>query len=122
MDDPYLYPGTDVLRNKENIRKKDELEALERLHSADRLLTLPHNLPITASGYREIHRYIFQDVYDWAGVPRTCPLALRNQMFALAPLLKASLQSASRRSMPRTIYAASMPGSLLRVPQSTFAS
>ena len=91
MDDPYLYPGTDVLRNKENIRKKDELEALERLHSADRLLTLPHNLPITASGYREIHRYIFQDVYDWAGVPRTCPLALRNQMFALAPFVESEL-------------------------------
>jgi cell filamentation protein len=64
---------------------------LERLHSADRLLTLPHNLPINASGYREIHRYIFQDVYDWAGVPRTCPLALRNQVFALAPFVESEL-------------------------------
>jgi cell filamentation protein len=30
-------------------------------------LTLPHNLPITVQGYCEIHRYILQDVYDWAG-------------------------------------------------------
>jgi len=71
MDHPYCYPGTDVYRNKENLRDKDELEAFERQHSADRLLTLPHDLPITVGGYREIHRYILQDVYDWAGEYRT---------------------------------------------------
>jgi cell filamentation protein len=71
MDHPYCYPGTDVLRNKEDIRDKDELEAFERQHSADRLLTLPHNLPFTVAGYREIHRYMLQDVYDWAGEYRT---------------------------------------------------
>jgi len=65
MDHPYCYPGTDVYRNKENLRDKDELEAFERQHSADRLLTRPHNLPLTVNGYREIHRYILQDVYDW---------------------------------------------------------
>jgi cell filamentation protein len=71
MDHPYCYPGTDVYRNKENLQDKDEFEAFERLHSADRLLTLPYDLPITVDGYREIHRYIFQDVYDWAGEYRT---------------------------------------------------
>lgn len=70
-DHPYCYPGTDVLRNKEDIRDKSELERFERLASARRLETLPHNLPITVAGYREIHRYIFQDVYDWAGEYRT---------------------------------------------------
>jgi cell filamentation protein len=70
-DHPYCYPGTDVLRNKEDIRDQDELELFERQHSADRLLTLPHNLPITVAGYREMHRYMFQDVYDWAGEYRT---------------------------------------------------
>src|SRR5208282_5709473 len=71
MDHPYCYPGTDVYRNKENIRDRDELEVLERLATARRLETLPHNLPITVDGYREIHRYILQDVYDWAGEYRT---------------------------------------------------
>jgi cell filamentation protein len=71
MEHPYCYPGTDVLRNKEDIRDKEELEAFERQHSADRLLTLPQNLPITIAGYREIHRYMMQDVYDWAGEYRT---------------------------------------------------
>jgi cell filamentation protein len=71
MDHPYCYPGTDVYRNKENIRDQDELEGLERLATARRLETLPHNLPITVDGFREIHRYMLQDVYDWAGEYRT---------------------------------------------------
>jgi cell filamentation protein len=71
MQHPYCYPGTDVLRNKENIRDKDELEAFERAHSADRLETLSHDLPITVAGFREINRYMLQDVYDWAGEYRT---------------------------------------------------
>jgi cell filamentation protein len=70
-DHPYCYPGTDVLRNREGIRDRDELEELERQHSADRMMTLPHDLPITVAGYCEIHRYVFQDVYDWAGEYRT---------------------------------------------------
>jgi cell filamentation protein, protein adenylyltransferase len=64
---PYCYPSTDVLRNKEDIRDKDELEQFERGHSADRMMTMPQDLPITVEGYREIHRYMLQDVYDWAG-------------------------------------------------------
>src|SRR5271166_3923826 len=70
-DHPYCYPGTTVLRNKEDIRDRDELEAFERQHSASRLETLPRSLPISVAGYREIHRYILQDVYDWAGEYRT---------------------------------------------------
>jgi cell filamentation protein len=68
---PYCYLGTDVLRNRENIRDADQLEKLERRITADRLMTLPRNLPITVAGFREIHRYMLQDVYDWAGDYRT---------------------------------------------------
>jgi cell filamentation protein len=64
---PYCYPGTNVYRNKFDIRDAKELEDLERDLSAYRLLTLPHDAPITPAGYRAIHRYLFQDLYDWAG-------------------------------------------------------
>jgi cell filamentation protein len=84
MIDPYLYPGTDILRNKENIRDARELEAFERTTTANRLETLPHDIPITAEGYREIHRYIFQDVYDWAGQERTVDIAKSDDLFCLA--------------------------------------
>jgi cell filamentation protein len=81
MSDPYRYPGTDVLRNKENIRDKDELEEFERRATLDRITTLPDHLPITADGYREIHRYLFQDVYDWAGKGRTVDIAGHGTFF-----------------------------------------
>lgn len=69
-DHPYCYPGTNVYRNREDIRDREELEAFERTASAWRLTTLRHDLPITPAGYREIHRYMLQDVYDWAGRDR----------------------------------------------------
>ncbi len=39
--------------------------------AARRLETLPHDVPITVAGYCEIHQYMLQDVYDWAGEYRT---------------------------------------------------
>jgi len=92
MIDPYLYPGTDVLRNKEDIRDARELEAFERMATANRLETLPDDIPITAEGYREIHRYIFQDVYDWAGEYRTVDIARSDDLFCLAPYVKQELE------------------------------
>ena len=70
-DDPYCYQGTDVLRNKLDIREEEKLARLERLESANRMETLPDNIPINAAGYREIHRHIFCNIYDWAGQDRT---------------------------------------------------
>lgn len=90
MDHPYCYPGTSVYRNKENLRDQDELEAFERQHSADRLLTLPHDLPITADGYREIHRYMLQDIYDWAGEYRTVTTG-RGGPFCKAEFIEAEM-------------------------------
>jgi hypothetical protein len=50
MQHPYCYPATDVLRNKEDIRDNDKLEKFERWATANRLETLPRNLPITVGG------------------------------------------------------------------------
>jgi cell filamentation protein len=91
MDDPYVYPGTDVLRNKEDIRDADELAAFERMATANRMETLPDDVPITAEGYREIHRYLFQDVYDWAGKDRTVDIARTHDLFCLAPYIEQAL-------------------------------
>lgn len=82
--DPYVYPGTSVLRNKENIRDLLELEAFERIATANRMETLSADIPITVGGYGEIHRYIFQDIYDWAGQDRTIEIARRESLFCMA--------------------------------------
>jgi cell filamentation protein len=92
MDDPYVWPATSTLINKENIRDPEEFETFERVMTANRLETLPAGIPITAEGYRRIHRFIFQDVYDWAGQYRTVNIAKGNAMFCLVPHIASQLR------------------------------
>lgn len=73
-DDPYVYPGTHVLRNKPGLRSIDDLETFERMQAGMRQIHMPPNIPMTEDGYRSIHRRLFQDVYEWAGEYRTVNL------------------------------------------------
>jgi cell filamentation protein len=91
MSDPYCYPGTDILRNIRNIQDAEELEAFERSLSANRLETLPDDFPITPEGYRAIDRYIFLDLYDWAGEYRVVDIARVDNLFCLAPYIAQEL-------------------------------
>lgn len=70
-DDPYVYPDTTVLQNKRHLTMQDELDQFERSAVAWRVIQAPLDVAITPTGYREIHRYLFQDVYEWAGKDRT---------------------------------------------------
>ena len=81
MSDPYVYPGTDVLINKRNIRKAADLERLERAMSRKRAAEALPQVPITYEGYKAIHRHMFQDVYHWAGEARTVSLTKGGTFF-----------------------------------------
>jgi cell filamentation protein len=87
MTDPYVYSGTEVLINKEGIRDQEELEGFERVMTAARLEALPTMVPLTEDGYKQLHRHIFQDVYDWAGDYRTVNIAKGGHMFCLVPYI-----------------------------------
>ena len=80
-DTRYCYPNSDVLINKLNIREQDKLYAFERRLTMLRLLELMDN-PICGQfdfrHLKEIHAYIFQDIYDWAGKVRTVDIAKGN--------------------------------------------
>jgi cell filamentation protein, protein adenylyltransferase len=91
MSDPYCYPGTDVLRNIENIRDAEELAVFERAAVANRMETLPEEFPISPDGYRAIHQYIFQDVYEWAGEYRVVDIARTDDLFCLVPYIAPEL-------------------------------
>lgn len=78
--DPYLYPGTAVLRNLPGLRDQASLDAYEALHTGARLFELATQQVIgsfraDARYLKAIHRHLFQDVYPWAGNFRTTPLA-----------------------------------------------
>src|SRR5262249_39732220 len=59
----------------------------ERSATVSRIETLPADFAITPDGYRAIHRYLFQDIYDWAGDYRVVDIARAESLFCLAPYI-----------------------------------
>ena len=80
-DHIYCYPNSDVLINKLNIRDSDILSEAERRLTMLRISDLIDN-PIKGEfdlkHLQTIHKYIFQDIYDWAGEIRTVDIAKQN--------------------------------------------
>lgn len=74
MLDPYLIPETDVLQNKLGITDKNLLEKAEADITYLKLLDIDawfENKPLNYETFLEVHKYIFGDLYDWAGQIRT---------------------------------------------------
>ena len=74
MRDPYLYPNTNILKNKHNVKNEKDLEEMEAEYTSLRLKQIVENpLPgdYDFQHLCELHRWIFQDIYEWSGVPRT---------------------------------------------------
>ncbi|WP_144787824.1 Fic family protein [Lysinibacillus fusiformis] len=66
----YCYPNSIVLINKFNIHDQQKLDQLEALYVGKRLKELreePLYGTFDFSHLKSIHRYIFQDIYDFAG-------------------------------------------------------
>lgn len=76
--DPYLIPGTQVLRNLVGVRDAETLSTIEFTLFAVRSIKL-QTMRIPARGtvrqLQQIHRYLFQDAYDWAGKLRTVTIS-----------------------------------------------
>ena len=73
QDSIYCYPNSFVLKNKLNITDGDLLEEAERNITALRILELRQNPPDGAMNFqylKRLHKYIFGDIYDWAGEVR----------------------------------------------------
>lgn len=77
----YCYPNSDVLKNKLDIHDPKRLYAIERKLTMLRILELL-DTPIVGSfdleHLQSIHRYIFQDIYQWAGEIRKVDIAKGN--------------------------------------------
>ena len=76
------YEGTTCLINKLNIRDERILASVESKITLAKIAVLEEN-PIEGdldfNHYKEIHRFIFEDLYDWAGCIRTVNLSKRRQ-------------------------------------------
>ena len=77
----YCYPDSEVLRNKLGINDQKKLQEVERKLTAIRINDLIHK-PIFGrfdlKHLCDIHFYIFQDLYIWAGELRKVEIAKEN--------------------------------------------
>lgn len=85
MDKTYCYPDTDILINKLDIHDQRQLLEAEIRIVSIRLYQLQVQ-PVSGSFDFEhlcrIHRFIFQDLYSWAGELRTVNIA-KKSLFCL---------------------------------------
>jgi cell filamentation protein len=88
---PYCYPGTDVYRNKLDIRDSETLDNYERLITAIQMECLPRDIAITPSGFRVIHHHLLHPIYDWAGEDRYVDTGRPGAPFCKADYIGAQL-------------------------------
>ena len=78
------YPGTTVLINKLDIRDEEtliEAEAMATYINAAKLEDTPIDGAFDFDHYRAIHRFLFSDLYDWAGEIRTVDISKKGTRF-----------------------------------------
>lgn len=90
-DHKYCYPNSNVLINKLNIRDANELKETEADITLIRLQYLELK-PIVGkfdfNHLKKIHKYIFQDIYSWAGKVRTVEISKGNSFFCTTRYLQ----------------------------------
>jgi cell filamentation protein len=88
----YCYPGTDILRNKQGITDEIILTNAEREITSLRLLMIRDMQTMgqfDLAHLCNIHRFIFSDIYDWAGELRRGEfLSKGNSLFCRGPYLE----------------------------------
>ncbi|GAA0241506.1 hypothetical protein LNAOJCKE_4923 [Methylorubrum aminovorans] len=91
--DPYVYEGTDVLRNTADIRDPQALAEREQIVSFRAMIQMQKE-PVLGNfdlaHYAAIHRRLFGEIYPWAGETRTVELwkpeiVLNGQSVAYSP-------------------------------------
>lgn len=97
-----------ALENKLNITSSSELATVEERTSKIKALELFENGLLdtfevgTFKGLSDIHKYLFEDIYDFAGKIRTVNIAKGNFRFAPVMYLNAALENIDR--MPQSAF------------------
>lgn len=70
-DDTYCYPGTTILKNKLDLTDPVLLGEFETEITSQRASEPLPDGALDYTHYKALHRHLFQDVYEWAGQPRS---------------------------------------------------
>ena len=88
-DDPYTYENSTVLVNRLGLRDQAELDDFEaEITSARAAEPLPEG-NLDFAHYCAVHHHLFQDVFDWAGTPRTVRISKQGSAFCFPEHIEA---------------------------------
>lgn len=84
MPDLYLYDDVPVLKNKLDIRDEKTLDLIESEQSRANMMLLYERgfHDFSPAGLCEIHRFLFGDIYEWAGQYRIINIEKREKLLA----------------------------------------
>lgn len=96
-DDIYFYAGTQVFKNKLDIRDAGALDRAERRFTTER-----ETFGVPAGNFdlkhlQAIHRHLFQDVYDWAGEIRRVEIRKGGHEFTFQQAIETEMGMVHRR-------------------------
>lgn len=106
-DSKYCYPDSDVLINKFGIKDSANLFMAEKEATLIRLCELqqkPIKGKFNFAHLKAIHKYIFQDIYEWAGKARTVDIGKGN-LFCRPAFIQSYADSVFNKYFPQC-YAA----------------
>lgn len=95
--DPYIYPGTAILRNKLGIRNAELFDRVERRLVADRITEGVPRGEFDLKHLQTIHRHLFQDIYEWAGEVRSVEIAKDGNQFQFRQYIETGMSDVHRR-------------------------
>lgn len=84
MNDLYLIPNSTVLKNMLGITNEKELDLAEAELSRANMMLLYENgfSDFSSGGFCFIHKFLFCDVYEWAGQYRKINIQKREELLA----------------------------------------
>jgi cell filamentation protein len=104
-DDPYVYPGTTILRNRLGLRDPGSLDRVERRLVVQRIREGVPGGSFDLSHLCAIHRHLFQDVYDWAGELRSVEISRGRQQFQFRQFIATGMADVHRRLLAANFLA-----------------
>lgn len=88
------YPGTTVLINKLGIKNQNHLDEIETMivsvKSAEIELSFSSDADFDFEFYKDLHRLLFEDIYEWAGTVRTINISKKQTSFCSTEQIQAT--------------------------------
>ncbi|WP_298973311.1 Fic family protein [uncultured Fusobacterium sp.] len=93
MIDPYVYPNTEVLKNKFGIRDSERLLEIEKTITLGawqdiREGKIKIKKTFDYKHLKSLHKELFKDLYDWAGKERTVDISKPGTLFCRAMFIE----------------------------------